>query len=503
MNPIVAILRPPAVITKWADAAPLTPPLGAAYLAASLSAAGHEVQIVDAIGLAPRNVQPISGAKVFSVGLSPEEMVAQIDTRADIIGVSALFSHDWPLVRKTLTLVRERFPTALIIGGGEHFTAMAEFSLDDCAALDVCVMGEGEETLIELVSAFREKTSFSAIAGIVYRGEKRKAITNGRRARIKDINSLPRPSWHLTPLENYLQLGLSFGVNLGRTVPMLATRGCPYQCTFCSSPTMWTTKWSSRNPQSVLDEIEHYQKEYGATNFDFYDLTMIIRKDWIMEFTRSIVDRGLKFTWQLPSGTRSEVIDEEVAAALYRTGCRNISYAPETGSREELIRIKKKVNLAKMLVSMRAAVKQGLNIKTNIVIGFPGETRRDVTQTLKLLFHLVRVGVHDTSISMFSAYPGSELYRELREQGSVRAPDDDYFFQLNTYKDISSGINWNDRMGTRELAFYRLFGYALFYGLGYFFRPWRFIKTARNVFAGREESRLEKSLIAFWQRTTA
>src|SRR6185436_3915128 len=98
---------------------------------------------------------------------------------------------------------------------------------------------------------------------------------------------------------NYLANNLSYGVGRGRTMPILATRGCPFKCTFCSSPTMWTQRWSPRDPRSVVDEMQSYVERYGATNFDFYDLTAIIRKDWIVQFCRELLDRQLNITWQL------------------------------------------------------------------------------------------------------------------------------------------------------------------------------------------------------------
>ena len=96
-------------------------------------------------------------------------------------------------------------------------------------------------------------------------------------------------------------------------MPVMASRGCPYQCTFCSNPAMWTTRWIPRDPDLLLDEMQFYQKNYGAENFDFYDLTAIVKKSWIIDFCNKIEEREMKFTWQLPSGTRTEAIDGEVA----------------------------------------------------------------------------------------------------------------------------------------------------------------------------------------------
>lgn len=499
--PRVSILRPSTLIAKWADAGLITPPLGPAYIAGSLSDVGIQCEVVDGLGEAPNKMTPYYDDSAFLVGLTPQEMANRVASDTNIIGVSCTFSHDWPVTVEAMEQLRVRFPDAWIIVGGEHITAMPEYSLENCKEIDICVLGEGEETMVELVRTLCKGGDLSQVKGICFRGKDGKVETTGRRGRIKEIDAIPKPKWDATPLQAYLDRGLSFGVNLGPTVPMLATRGCPYQCTFCSSPTMWTTKWSARSPESVLDELESYMLKYKATNFDFYDLTMVVRRDWILKFAALIKDRGLKFTWQLPSGTRSEAIDREVARALYETGCRNISYAPESGSPEELKRIKKKVSLDKMLISMRDANREGLNIKANIIIGFPGETRKDVFLTLKLLAQMAFVGVHDVSVAMFSPYPGSELFADLQKSGKVKKLDKGYFIGLTTYKDISSSINWCDTIGEKELALYRTIGLLIFYGLAGLVRPWRLVRSLRNVWNGKEESRAEKSFIALLNRT--
>ena len=149
---------------------------------------------------------------------------------------------------------------------------------------------------------------------------------------------------------------------------------------------MWTTRWVARKPELVADEIEIYIKKYGISNVDFYDLTAVIRKDWIINFAKQLIDRKLNITWQLPSGTRSEALDKEVLTYLYESGCRNLSYAPESGSPRVLKRIKKKVETDRMIESMRTAVACGLNVKANIIFGFPDETHADIWRSLFFIF---------------------------------------------------------------------------------------------------------------------
>ena len=157
---------------------------------------------------------------------------------------------------------------------------------------------------------------------------------NKRRVRCLDVNDIPWPAWEAFDLKTYHDQRFFNGMySPYLTVPILATRGCPYQCTYCSAPNMWTPRWIPRDYRKVVDEIEYYVTSYGARNFPFQDLTAIVRKDWIVGFCREILARGLDITWQLPSGTRSEAIDEEVAHLLRQSGMISMAYAPNPDRR--------------------------------------------------------------------------------------------------------------------------------------------------------------------------
>jgi radical SAM superfamily enzyme YgiQ (UPF0313 family) len=127
------------------------------------------------------------------------------------------------------------------------------------------------------------------VSSLYFRGENNEIIANPKRPRIRDLDDLPLPAWDLFPLENYLSEGHGWGVNRGRSMPIVASRGCPYQCTFCSNPNMWTTRWVVRKVDNVIEEIVLYINKYNATNFDFQDLTAIVKKDWIKDFCLKLI----------------------------------------------------------------------------------------------------------------------------------------------------------------------------------------------------------------------
>ena len=186
-----------------------------------------------------------------------------------------------------------------------------------------------------------------------------------------------------------------------------------------------------------------------------------------MEFCREISRRNLRFSWQLPSGTRSEAIDAEVLAAMASSGCRNMTYAPESGSASVLAAIKKKVKLSNLYESIRYAKREKIFVKCNLIIGFPLETRWDMMLTVWASVRFAFLGVDDCGLYTYSPYPGSELYGYLLKNGMIAKVDRKYFESLMTFMDISQPTNYCENVGAKEIAFYRLLGLSLFYGLSY------------------------------------
>ena len=259
---------------------------------------------------------------------------------------------------------------------------------------------------------------------------------------------------------------------------------------------MWTTRYYLRDVADLVDEIAAYVERYGVSNIDFEDLTAFVRREWILRFCAELEERGVRITYQLPSGTRSEALDGDVLAALWRSGCRNLTYAPESGSPRTLARIKKKVHPARVLESMRIAKRLGVNIKANLMIGFPGETRRDLLRTLQFGVKAAWIGVDDIPLFPFSPYPGTALYDELRADGTLPPPDDDYLASLG-YMDVTSTRSMSRHIGTAELNLVRILGMAAFYAIGYARNPSRILRTVRNVAAERSDTVLEQRLIEF------
>jgi hypothetical protein len=187
-----------------------------------------------------------------------------------------------------------------------------------------------------------------------------------------------------------------------------------------------------------------------------------VKKDWTIAFCNELKSRKLDIVWQLPSGTRSEALDSETLQALYDTGCRLLVYAPESGSEHSLEIVKKRVKLDRLTASLKEALRIGHTGKINLIIGFPHETRLDCWKTILYAARVALLGAHDCLISAFTPYPGSELFEELRRDGTIPKIDDAYFEDLLLQFDATVNKSYCRHVGGRELAYYRVLGMGLF-----------------------------------------
>lgn len=479
-----------------------SPPLGLAYIAAVLEKRGYTVEVIDCIAESPDNFfQFTDNPDVAAQGIDFDELLKSIAHKQyDLIGITVMFTNNWLINRHLINLLKRQYPKALIVAGGEHASAIPEYCLKDCEGLDMIVMGEGEETISEIGFLLSEGIDPSEASGIAYKKGDSIEIKE-RRARIVKLEEIPEPAWHLFPLEKYFTHDLSYGVAYGNSLPIFATRGCPFSCTFCSSPLMWGTKYSMRPAEDVVAEIKKLNELYNVTNIDFYDLTAIIKKQWILDFCRHLKENNLNISWQIPAGTRAEAIDYEVAIALFEAGCKNITYAPESGSVRMLKEIKKKVKLPNMLKSIRESHKAGLNIKLNIIMGYPQERFSDILLTWKFMIQASYYGAVDASPSIFSPYPGSELFNELRGEGKI-VLDDEYFENIIFSESFHKFQNHNRALGRLSLVFVMLMGYFVFYTSNYLFRPLRLFKLIRNLYSKNYETRGEYMLSTMIKRSS-
>lgn len=458
------------------------PPLGMALIVAILKGAGHKVTVIDAAVTENNQQVPFDSKNIstelprntslVTTGLSFSEIVDQIDPDTDIIGFSCMFSIDWVSDRALINYINSKLPGKILIAAGESASGMPDIFLKQCPGLTACVIGEGEETIIEFITALEQNTGFKGVNGLMYRDNDGAFIKTPKRERLRKLDTIPIPAWEDFPVALYPRpIKNSDGKN-GVTLPLIATRGCPYSCTFCTSPDMWGTRYFMRSPESVVNEMEYLKTNFGVVNFDFFDLTAIVQKRWVVEFSNLLKERQLNITWRFPAGTRSEAIDEEVIIALSTSGCKEIIYAPESGSEKVLDLIKKKVLIPKLMESMKLAKKHDMRVYINMIIGLPGEGHKDIFKTCLFLMRCAKLGVNDVGLAKFRPYPGSALFDDLHKKGVFDLNKDEYFIDSLYVVDsilLNKFYNTKIKSSTLYMLYYFLY-LASFYSFQLIFQ---------------------------------
>ena len=470
-----------------------SPSIGLAYVGAYLKARGLSYTAIDACGEALEQVYPYQGKPDIMVqGLTIAQVLARIPAGTRVFGFTCLFSHCWPLVYAMAKAIREQFPDAFFVAGGEHPTALPDPILKT-GVFDAIVAGEGEETFYELVTKVLagpdKENDWRQTDGLIYRDRDTHAITHApARKRITDIDRFPYPDWDSWPIEQYIGHHQVTGINMGRAIPILGSRGCPYACTFCSNEDMWTRRYVMRDAKSLVDEMAHLKEKYKVDGFTFMDSTFIVHRRKTLDFAQELIRRNLNVSYQLPAGTRCEAFDEEVAAALDQSGLRNFAIAPESGSVEILAAIKKQIDLDRLLDAARTIVKTRMTLGIFIVIGFPEDTKASLRATLKLIRKLALIGAHDITVSKFIPYPGSPYFKQFLAQGRVMPDYQEDSRIINFYAENDQ--SYCERFTTRRLQRYMYWFFLNFYVLSFVTRPWRVIRNLKDYLSrGVENTR--------------
>lgn len=363
-------------------------PIGLAYLAAVLERAGHNVNVLDCAAL-PMSFQQF---KTRIASLKP-----------DIVGITAMTPTVGSAL-KVASLVKETLPNTLVVLGGVHPTFMDEEILREVAHVDVVVRGEGEQTIVDLVSAFEKRNGFKEVLGVTYR-EWDSVFRNPERPYIENLDSLPRPGFKHFPLEKYRIYGR-------KILPVVSSRGCPFQCAFCVTSRVFGRKVRMRSPINVVDEIEWLKKEHGADAVTFYDDTFTFSKERVERICEEIVNRDLSIPWDCQ--TRADCISPELLRKMRDAGCEAITLGVESASPNTLKAIGKGTSPEQNEKAVKMIKEAGISVIVSVIIGYPGETMKDVNRTLE---YVKRLKPDDAYLCIATPYPGTELYRLVKEKG--------------------------------------------------------------------------------------
>ncbi len=396
----IILINPPSLFSDGSSS-PIQgyhPPLGLLYVAAVTEKDGFDVTVYDA---------SINKA-------SFDDVRNELRKGYDVIGITA-FTGSRESVYLCASIAKEENKLATVVLGGPHVSSLSEITLRELPFVDVVVRGEGELTFLELVQKLATNESYQDIKGISIRDNNGVPYSNPVREVITDLGTLPWPARHLVPMDRYFKASLWHEHQLRRPGTAIVTgRGCPGNCIFCSSPTMWGRRVRRRTPESIIDEIRHLHKQYGVNDIFFMDDTFTANKKWVTEFCEGLIQGGLDISWRCLG--RVDTVTYDLLSIMKKAGCYHVNYGIESGSQETHKVIQKSITIEQAIKAIETTRKARLFVGADFIIGFPGETRDDMKETAALV---KRLPLNNFAFNMLWLFPGTVLYKRALDEGKT------------------------------------------------------------------------------------
>lgn len=422
----ILLIDPPTLHIKGSDNPRAYFPLGVLSIAGVLRKEGYEARIYDA---------KVSGAiytkdNIVHFGDGWDVIEKKIrGHKPDVVGISNLFSSQWINSHKIAKMVKGIDKGIVTIVGGAHPSVRPGDFLQD-TSVDFVVMGEGERTIIELLRHLREGGDPKAIKGIAFR-DNGEAVINERREFISELDSLPFPAYDLLDMERYFSLQRrGFAprplATKERAVSLFTSRGCPYNCVFCSIYLSMGKRFRAHSPRYVLGLIGELIGRYKINFIHFEDDNFTFDRARLENILDGILKEKLSFKWGTPNGVRADTLnDEALLLKMKSTGCEYLNIGVESGDQEVLDKIVDKRLDLKIVSDIAAKCnKIHLRISSFFVVGFPGETVGNIKNTLRFALMLQRKYNMFPFISYATPLIGTRLYDIAHKQGCLtRAPD--------------------------------------------------------------------------------
>ena len=383
-------------------------PVGLLQLAASiLTVDGNQVRIID----------------MEADKLTLEETVQRTLTfKPDVVGITIHATAAYNSARQLMLRLKELEPNLKIMVGGHHATFLPESILRD--GFDIVALGEGDETVRELVTALDNGLSLKNIRGIVFR-EGSTIVRTEQRPLMVDIDSLPFPALDLVDREKYHFR--TFGSN--ETVVCLETsRGCPYSCDFCSVTPTWGYRRRYKSNDRIIAEMEMARKA-GYDWIFFTDDIFFLKQNLSQrkELFASIIDNGIDIRWLAQMRADAIARDPDIIPFAVKAGFRVAAIGVESGSREVLKKMRKGIRAADTVNAIKALDENGVVVLLSFMIGAPYERFRDMLSTVRLAIKLAGAGADVVQFTIYTPLPGTAIFRQALEDDSIFTFDWDRF----------------------------------------------------------------------------
>ena len=457
-------------------------PVIAAYLAAVLKDK-YDITVIDAFGENPFNAWIEN--KYIIQGITYDELIQKIpqNSKYCILYASTVMANY--VLHKTIKLIKEKCPGMQIIlieNSQGVIGCSLKFIYKDFfdSGADYIILGECEENVPVLINILEreDKSLISSISGIIFKNADNTYTVNSDVKIIDDLDSLPFPAWELFPIHNYWKLGYSHGPMQANYLAVMTSRGCPFNCSFCVVPSMNRNKWRPRSPENVVKELEFLCNRFNAFEFHLEDLNPTSNEKRIIDICRLILDKNLKISWKLASGSKIETINIDTLDLMKQAGCSYVSFSPESGSNKVLKLMNKPFKHEYALKMTKKMNKLGIITQACFVLGFPGENSKDRILTQKYIVQLTKAGVDEIALFIMTPIPGTKTF--------------DRFKGYSDYSELTFAPTW--RQDYAQLYKFRNITYLKFLLFKLIFHPFKVIRQFINLLRKNFETKSEMNI---------
>lgn len=393
----VLFVNPPQTASKYKFMGVIAPPLGIAYMAGVLQKNHIDVEILDA------------SAEDMDFKDVEKELLKR---KPDLVALTAL-TPTIGRALETAQVVKETLPDSIVVMGGYHPTFNFIETLED-ENVDIVIRGEGEYIMLNLVQALENQSSLHDVKGIVFEDKNSKEIVvNPEAPLIQDLDELPFPALNLLPMKKYRLLDMDTHMTT-----MITTRGCPMQCSFCSSAAMHGKKIRERSVENIVDEIEYLKTNYDIDTIAFMDDTFTLKKRKVMAICDEILKRNIEIMWGCTS--RVDTLDEKLLKKMKEAGCITIFIGVESADQQQLDNMCKNTTIAKIENAFKIAHKLKIRTIASVALGMPGDTKEIMNKTVKFVHKLKP---NYAIYSLATPYPGTRFYKEAFEKNLIKIKD--------------------------------------------------------------------------------
>ncbi len=393
----VLFVNPPQTASKYKFMGVIAPPLGIAYMAGVLQENHIDVEILDA------------SAEDMDFKDVEKELLKR---KPDLVALTALTPTIGSAL-ETAQVVKETLPDSIVVMGGYHPTFNFIETLED-ENVDIVIRGEGEYIMLNLVQALENQSSLHDVKGIVFEDKNSKEIVvNPEAPLIQDLDELPFPALNLLPMKKYRLLDMDTHMTT-----MITTRGCPMQCSFCSSAAMHGKKIRERSVENIVDEIEYLKTNYDIDTIAFMDDTFTLKKRKVMAICDEILKRNIEIMWGCTS--RVDTLDEKLLKKMKEAGCITIFIGVESADQQQLDNMCKNTTIAKIENAFKIAHKLKIRTIASVALGMPGDTKEIMNKTVKFVHKLKP---NYAIYSLATPYPGTRFYKEAFEKNLIKIKD--------------------------------------------------------------------------------